>query len=112
MARTLEELQKQYNKSSKNHSLRGGPGGGMRPGGPGPGGPRGMRMGGKPQNLKPTVARLLKYVGKYKLRLMFVFVCMIFSTVFSLCGGYLIAPIINKITLEINPSANLLRKQW
>ncbi len=97
MARTLEQLQKQYNKASGHHSLRGG----------GPGGPRGARLGGKPKNLKNTIKRLLTYVGKYKLRLVFVFLCMIFSTVFSLCGGYLIAPIINKITLEINPSANL-----
>ena len=100
MARTLEQLQKQYNKASKHQSLRGGPG----HGGPGP---RGARMGGKPKDFKNTVARLLKYVGKYKYRLIFVFICMLFSTVFSLCGGYLIAPIINKITLEINPNANL-----
>ena len=97
MARTLEQLQKQYNKASKHQSLRGG----------GPGGPRGARMGGKPKNLKITVRRLLSYVGKYKCILVFVFLCMIFSTVFSLCGGYLIAPIINKITLELNPNANL-----
>ena len=104
MARTLEELQKQYNKASGDHSLRGGPGGGRGPGGPGP---RGARMGGKPKNLKTTVSRLLTYVGRYKYRLILVFFCMIFSTVFSLCGGYLIAPIINRITLEINPGANL-----
>ena len=97
MARTLEQLQKQYNKASKHQSLRGG--------GPG-GGPRG-RMGGKPKDFKTTVRRLLAYVGKYRCRLVFVFLCMIFSTVFSLCGGYLIAPIINKITLEINPNASL-----
>ncbi len=103
MARTLEELQKQYNKAPSNQSLRAGPGRGP---GPGPGGPRG-RLGGKPKNLKQTIARLLSYVGKYKYRLMLVFLCMITSTVFSLCGGYLIAPIINKITLEINPDANL-----
>ena len=101
MARTLEQLQKQYNKAPSNQSLRAGPGRG-----PGPGGPRG-RLGGKPKNIKQTIARLLSYVGKYKYRLILVFLCMITSTVFSLCGGYLIAPIINKITLEINPDANL-----
>lgn len=99
MARSLEQLQKQYNNASKYQSLRGGPGGGPHRGGP--------RMGGKPKDLKTTVKRLLSYVGRYKYRLIMVFVCMILSTVFSLCGGYLIAPIINKITLEINPSANL-----
>ena len=101
MARTLEQLQKQYNKAPSHQSLRGGPGRG------GPGGPHGARLGGKPKNLKVTIKRLLSYVGEYKLRLMLVFFCMIASTVFSLCGGYLIAPIINKITLEINPDANL-----
>ena len=101
MARTLEQLQKQYNKAPSHQSLRGGPGRG------GPGGPRGARFGGKPKNLKQTIARLLAYVGAYKYRLILVFFCMIASTVFSLCGGYLIAPIINKITLEINPNADL-----
>ena len=101
MARTLEALQKQYNKAPSHQSLRGGPGRG------GPGGPHGARLGGKPKNLKVTIKRLLSYVGEYKFRLMLVFFCMIASTVFSLCGGYLIAPIINKITLEINPDANL-----
>lgn len=101
MARTLEQLQKQYNKAPSHQSLRGGPGRG------GPGGPRGARLGGKPKNLKQTIARLLAYVGAYKYRLILVFFCMIASTVFSLCGGYLIAPIINKVTLEINPNADL-----
>ena len=102
MARTLEQLQKQYNRAPSHQSLRGG--------GPGRGGPpghRGVGLGGKPKNVKMTISRLLRYVGKYKYRLMLVFLFMISSTVFSLCGGYLIAPIINKITLEINPNANL-----
>ena len=103
MARSLEQLQKQYNKAPSHQSLRGG---GPGRGGPGPG-PRGPRPGGKPKNVKFTIARLLNYVGKYKYRLILVFLFMIASTVFSLCGGYLIAPIINKITLEINPGANL-----
>lgn len=97
MARNLEQLRKQYNNASKYQSMRGG----------GPGGPRGRGMGGKPKNFKNTIKRLFSYVGAYKYRLVFVFLCMILSTVFSLCGGYLIAPIINKITLQINPDANL-----
>ena len=32
---------------------------------------------------------------------------MFLTTVSSLCAGYLIAPIINRITIEVNPSANL-----
>ena len=95
MARTLEDLQKQYNSASKNESLRGGPGGGP---------PRGRRASGKPKEIKKTVKRLLSYVGKYKVRLFFVFFCMILTTVSSLVGGYLIAPIINRITREVAPS--------
>ena len=66
MARSLQELQKQYHSSSKPGGKGpGGPGGGPG-GGPrgGRGGPRGM--GGKPKNLKKTIGRLLGYVGKYK----------------------------------------------
>lgn len=93
MARNIEKLKMQYNSVSHGESLRGGP--------------RGRRASGKPKNLGITVKRLLSYVGKYKFRLALVFVCMILTTVASLCGSYLIVPIINRITLEINPSATL-----
>ncbi len=96
MARTLKELRRQYNSVSHGESLRGGPG---------RGGPR--RASGKPKELGNTVKRLLSYVGKYKGRLTLVFFCMILTTLSSLCGGYLIVPIINRITLAINPSAVL-----
>ena len=96
MARSLEELRKRYNSASHGMSLRGG--------GPGRGpGPRGK---GKPKEMGKTVKRLLSYVGKYKIRLSLVFVCMILTTLASLFGGYLLVPIINRITLEINPTAN------
>ncbi len=93
MARTLEELKKQYNSVSHGHSLRGG--------GHGP------RAKGKPKNIGKTVKRLLSYVGKYKSRLILVFFCMVLTTLSSLAGGYLIVPIINRITLAINPAATL-----
>lgn len=97
MARNLEELQKQYNSVSHGMSLRGG--------GPGRGhGPKGK---GKPKNIGKTVKRLLGYVGKYKSRLALVFVFMFLTTISSLCAGYLIAPIINRITLAVNPAAEL-----
>ena len=96
MSRKLEELQKQYNSASHGMSLRGAPGRG-----PGP------RAKGKPKNMGGTIKRILSYVGKYKFRLVLVFVCMILTTLSSLCAGYLIAPIINRITLEVNPSAEL-----
>ena len=97
MARTLEELKKQYNSVSHGQSLRGG----------GPGHRHGPRAKGKPKNTAKTVKRLLSYVGKYKMRLVFVFLCMILTTVSSLCGGYLIVPMINRLTLAINPDAVL-----
>ena len=97
MARTLEQLRAQYKSVSHGHSLRGGPG----RGGPGP------KAKGKPKNVGKTVKRLMSYVGKYKARLLLVFVCMILTTLSSLCAGYLIVPIINRITLAVNPSAVL-----
>ena len=96
MARNIEQLRKQYNSVSHGESLRGGPGGGP---------PRGRRAKGKPKNVRATVGRLLSYVGKYKFRLVFVFFCMIITTLSSLCAGYLLVPIINRITLEVAPEA-------
>ncbi|MCQ2414299.1 MAG: ABC transporter ATP-binding protein/permease [Clostridia bacterium] len=61
----------------------------------GPGGPRAK---GKPKNLKGTVKRLLSYVGKYKFRLFLVFFCMLLTTATSLIGGFLVAPIINRLS--------------
>ena len=100
MARTLSELQKQYNSMEKG-GKRGGGGHG-----PGPGGPR-IHGGGKPKNVGATVKRLLRYVGVYKVRLILVFLSMILHTAFFLCGSYLIAPIINRITLAVNPLADI-----
>ena len=95
MARTLERLQQQYNSTAK------------APGGRGPGGPGGRGPGGhgKPKNARATIARLLRYVARYKLRLIFVALCMLLQTVASLCGSYLLAPIIDRITLAVNPAA-------
>jgi ATP-binding cassette subfamily B protein len=95
MARTLEKLNKQYAAVSHGTSLRGG----------GPHGHRGAK--GKPKNVGKTIGRLLSYVGKYKILLVFVALAMILSTISSLIGSYMLAPIINRITLEINPQANL-----
>ncbi len=97
MARSLEELKKQYNSVSHGQSLRGG----------GPGRGPGPRAKGKPKDIGKTIARLLSYVGKYKLRLVFVFLCMILTTLSSLAGGYLIVPMINRITVAVSPDAEL-----
>ena len=97
MARKIEELRKQYNSVSHGMSLRG----------PGPGRGRGPGAKGKPKNIGKTVGRILSYVGKYKILLFLVFFCMLLTTVSSLCAGYLIAPIINRITIAVNPDAVL-----
>lgn len=101
MARTLSELQKQYNTAAPDKR------GGMpmgRPGGPGgPGGPgRGMAKG-KPKDTKKTVKRLFSYVGQYKARLVAVLFCMLLSSVAGLVGSFMLAPIINKITIYVAP---------
>ncbi len=101
MARTLDELRKQYNTSAKPEKRGMGPGmGGPRGGGPGRG-PMPRGMGGKPKNVKQTVSRLLAYVGKYKALLVVVFFFMLLNTVTSLVGGYMTRPIINRLTMYI-----------
>ena len=58
MARTLEQLQKQYNSTaSKGNNNTGKPHGG--PGGPGGPGGRGRRMSGKPKDMGKTIGRIL-----------------------------------------------------
>lgn len=91
MARTLEQLQKQYNSHAK-------PG---RPMMGRPGGPRGhMRgMGGKPKDMKKTVSRILSYIGNYKYLLIVVFLFMLLNTVTSLIGGYMTRPILNRLSV-------------
>ena len=92
MARTLSELQKQYNAvSSAKPGFMGphGPGGPGRRHGPGPKG--------SPKNTKATVARLLAYLKPHTFRLILVIICMILGTVTSLVGSYMLNPIINRI---------------
>jgi ATP-binding cassette subfamily B protein len=101
MARTLEQLQKQYNSIASAHKPSMPPMG--RPGGPG--GPRGAGMSGKPKNTKATMTRLLTYMKPYTLRFIGVLLCMLTSTVTSLIGAYLLAPIINRLTLAVLPNA-------
>ena len=97
MARSLEQLQKQYNHKAKDGRRAGPPMGGPRRHGP---------VGrGKPKDAKATVARIWGYVSCYKMRLLLVLFCMLLSTVTSLFGGYLLAPIINRLTLVVMPNA-------
>ncbi len=93
-ARKLEELQKQYGgrpSDTKKGPMMGGPG-------RGPG--RGVRPKGKPKNTKKTVSRLLSYIAKYKFRLILVLVCMLFTTLSSLTGAYILRPVINALVGE------------
>ena len=87
-ARTLEQLREQYKGTSSKGGKKG-------PGGPGGPGGRHFRPSGKPKNLKPTISKLLHYVGMYKGRLIFALVCMLLSTGASLAGSYVLRPVIN-----------------
>ncbi len=89
--RSLEELQKRYNNSpaSKKGPGFGPPG---RPPRRGPGGPKG-----KPGHAKETVKRLWSYISCFKLRLFFVILCMLCSTLTSLVGSYIMRPVINNL---------------
>ena len=94
MARSLEQLQQQYNSIAKKNAFK------QRP----QGGPRGRgMMGGKPKSVGKTVSRLLTYMDGFRLRFLMVLLCMLLTTVTSLFGGYLLAPIINKLTVAVKP---------
>ena len=98
MARSLEQLQQQYNSIAKKNAFK------QRP----QGGPRGRgMMGGKPKSAKKTIARLLTYMKGFRLRFALVLVCMLMTTVTSLIGSYLLAPIINKLTLAVTPDKEI-----
>ncbi|MDD4164823.1 MAG: ABC transporter ATP-binding protein [Eubacteriales bacterium] len=99
MARSLEQLQKRYNSSAT-------PQKGMMRGG-GPRGKRGAGMGmtGTPKEMRKTVRRILGYMGGFKIYMLVVLLCMLISTLTSLIGSYLLAPIIDKIMLAVKPDA-------
>ncbi len=103
MARSLERLQKQYNDTASGKEKPGMPG---RPGGPGGSG-RHHRAKGKPKNMGSTVRRILSYLAPYKGRFVLVLLCMLISTVTSLFGSYMLAPIINKLTLAVSPDVKI-----
>ncbi|MBO5912138.1 MAG: ABC transporter ATP-binding protein, partial [Clostridia bacterium] len=62
---------------------------------------------GKPKNTSATIKRLWGYVAAYKFRLVLVLFCMLISTLTSLIGGYMLAPIINRITQAVAPDAEI-----
>ncbi len=100
MGRNLEQLQKQYNSSASF------PMGGRGPRGGGHGA-RAAAAKGAPKDTRNTIKRILGYMHGYGFRLILVLFCMLISTVTSLIGGYLMAPIIDKLTLAAVPSAHV-----
>lgn len=101
MARTLEELQSSYTSDTVQKKR-----GMMRPG-PGPRGGPGARSGAKPKNARKIIGRLLSYMKPYRIRLVLVALCMLFSTVAALIASYMMAPIINRLALAIKPDMTL-----
>ncbi|MCR5375339.1 MAG: ABC transporter ATP-binding protein/permease [Lachnospiraceae bacterium] len=83
MARTLENLQKQYNSTAAASNR----------------GPMAAtnNFKGKPANSRATIARIFSYVGMYWKRLILVLLCMLLTTAASLAGGYVLRPVINHI---------------
>lgn len=97
MARDLQALQKQYNRHAS--AMRG-----MGGRGPGRGGPGAPRLGSRSslKNGSASIKRMLSYLSPYKIRIAIILCCMLINTVASLCGGYLLAPIINKLSLAVS----------
>ncbi len=98
-ARSLEELQRRYASMSKSKGNRPAPG--MRMG-PQP------RAKGKPKNSRATVRRLARYIAAYRLRLVFVLLCMLCSTLTSLAGSYLLRDVINSLDKSADPAKSIL----
>ncbi len=72
----------------------------IRRGGPGGGGPMGARMRAeKPKNTRKTLSRLLKYIGKSKLLVLFLVVIMLVATALELTGPALQGAAIDTIKL-------------
>ncbi len=71
----------------------------MRPGGPGhgPGGPKGGFR--KPKDLRGTLGKLMRYLGRYKAHLVVVAVLLVISSACTVGGSYLIKPLINDYIL-------------
>ena len=84
---------------------KGGPGG-TKPGGPGPrrsggfgrpGPMRGISSFGKPRNASAIINRLLSYIGRDRVKILFVFACVLVSSLAGLGGTYVLRPVINNL---------------
>ena len=70
----------------------------MMPGRPGMGGRRGPMVAEKPKNLKKTVGRLLSYIGKSKILLFVMVICVIVSALVTLASPILQTEALNYLT--------------
>ena len=64
--------------------------------------PQGGRQGHgyqRPQDLKGTVGKLLKYVARYKFQLVIVMICLLLSSAGSIASSYMLKPVINDYIL-------------
>ncbi len=79
------------------------PQGGPPPGAPGPGhggpGKRHARgaMGGKPENAKQTIGRLVSYIARDKVRVGIALFCVVCTSISTLLGSYLLKPLIDGV---------------
>ena len=72
----------------------------MRPGGGGPPGPRGRMNAEKPKDLKGTLSKLIKYIGKNSKLLIALLVLVILIALLNLAGPALQAEAISAITID------------
>ncbi len=89
----LKSLQKRYKNNDSTLKTHAPMGPGRRP-------PLGK--GGKPQNSKVTILRLLHYLGEDKKKLFLALFCILISTTGSLFGSYLLRPIINTYIVPVD----------
>lgn len=91
-----EALQKKYSKIQAKSMNK--PAGGPPPMGPGRGRPgANPGGGGKPKEIGAVIHRLLSYIGKDKLKVLFVFICVLGSAITGLGGSYILRPVINNL---------------
>lgn len=80
---------------------------GRRPGGRGPGGRGPGRPIEKPKAAWETIRRMLAYIGKEKIALFIVFLCVVCSAATALIGAYLLRPVVNTLADDVQIVAKL-----
>lgn len=93
-AERKETLLRRYGSQGINAGA--GPGG-RRPGGFGGPGASRVGMKGRPKNISATISRLLSYIGQDKVKILFVFACVLGGNLSSLGGSYILRPVINNL---------------